>query len=386
MTLDECSNKSDAATCSTSIVPEGTSGTSSDPEGRCHMIEIPLSAKQFEEIHTSPADAVSNELDAELEVKIENADEVPDNTSLYCDEYENVPEQSTQQPGVASLFNGFQCSICNNEIVGFRYTCVQCSDLDLCGACEADGAHHQHYVLRIPADRSTEETETVLATIRLHLMKDLDPIAELEPDPGKSVALEIKSEREEDSNITIEDEGINYAVTFDPIITDKINTDESMAVSIEGNGGQGNTGVQLNSSVDSMVTSETKPTQKLTGTKRNIGVTTSELQNTIKGKKIRVVPNTSSYIDANLLSPESSRAIKIKLPPPSPTSGVELVKKSSLPCDSSKNTTRVYSYNTIHITPDCIVRMSTVPHAIDVGHTSSQYPSEESSSTAQHNS
>ncbi|KAG6459030.1 hypothetical protein O3G_MSEX011167 [Manduca sexta] len=129
MTLDECSNKSDAATCSTSIVPEGTSGTSSDPEGRCHMIEIPLSAKQFalagygtvglsQEIHTSPADAVSNELDAELEVKIENADEVPDNTSLYCDEYDNVPEQSTQQPGMASLFKGFQCNICNNEIVG----------------------------------------------------------------------------------------------------------------------------------------------------------------------------------------------------------------------------------------------------------------------------
>ncbi|KAJ2943646.1 hypothetical protein O0L34_g16758 [Tuta absoluta] len=57
----------------------------------------------------------------------------------------------------------YRCDSCKTHIQGFRYTCVQCVDVELCCACEARQAHAQHYVLRIPGPRPrVSNTETYI--------------------------------------------------------------------------------------------------------------------------------------------------------------------------------------------------------------------------------
>lgn len=45
--------------------------------------------------------------------------------------------------------NGVVCDVCNTEIRGFRYKCMQCPDYDLCGKCEQKGNHAGHIMMRI---------------------------------------------------------------------------------------------------------------------------------------------------------------------------------------------------------------------------------------------
>lgn len=45
--------------------------------------------------------------------------------------------------------NGVVCDICNTEIRGFRYKCLQCADYDLCSKCEHKGHHAGHIMMRI---------------------------------------------------------------------------------------------------------------------------------------------------------------------------------------------------------------------------------------------
>lgn len=45
--------------------------------------------------------------------------------------------------------NGVMCDICNVEIRGFRYKCMQCPDFDLCSKCEHKGHHAGHVMMRI---------------------------------------------------------------------------------------------------------------------------------------------------------------------------------------------------------------------------------------------
>lgn len=44
---------------------------------------------------------------------------------------------------------GIVCDACDKDIYGFRYKCLQCSDYDLCGECEAKGLHPEHCMIRI---------------------------------------------------------------------------------------------------------------------------------------------------------------------------------------------------------------------------------------------
>ncbi|XP_037296049.1 putative histone-lysine N-methyltransferase 1 [Manduca sexta] len=121
-----------------------------------------------------------------------NAPEIPDDMSLYDEDDAPSLPRDLQPKGEDSLFNEYQCNVCNKTITDFRYTCVQCSNLDLCGACEANRAHHHHYVLRIPAPKPFTEVQFVLATIRRHLMKRLDPI--MEPGQDRDDVISVKSE------------------------------------------------------------------------------------------------------------------------------------------------------------------------------------------------
>lgn len=42
------------------------------------------------------------------------------------------------------------CDGCEGEVRGFRYRCVSCPDFDLCGACETQGLHSEHKMMRLP--------------------------------------------------------------------------------------------------------------------------------------------------------------------------------------------------------------------------------------------
>ncbi|KAJ0177871.1 hypothetical protein K1T71_006744 [Dendrolimus kikuchii] len=99
-------------------------------------------------------------------------------------DYENIKEHAV-----------FRCNSCTESIVGARYVCVQCTDWDLCGACEAIGVHNYHYVLRIAQLRPLGEVRSVLARIRQHLVVAMDP--SLNADGTGSVETKIKEKYQE---------------------------------------------------------------------------------------------------------------------------------------------------------------------------------------------
>ncbi|KAJ2943644.1 hypothetical protein O0L34_g16757 [Tuta absoluta] len=86
----------------------------------------------------------------------------------------------------------------------FRYTCVQCVDVELCCACEARQAHAQHYVLRIPGPRPQSEVEEVLSRVREAVGMVLFPRRTPEIDEPEIIKPEI------------EDEGIDDPLRDDP--------------------------------------------------------------------------------------------------------------------------------------------------------------------------
>ncbi|ODN04179.1 Sequestosome-1 [Orchesella cincta] len=53
--------------------------------------------------------------------------------------------------------SGVICDICNSEIKGFRYKCMQCPDFDLCSKCEHKGHHAGHVMMRISFPEQTRD-------------------------------------------------------------------------------------------------------------------------------------------------------------------------------------------------------------------------------------
>ncbi|XP_049881858.1 uncharacterized protein LOC126377870 isoform X1 [Pectinophora gossypiella] len=91
-----------------------------------------------------------------------------------------------------SLHEGYRCNGCGGSIVGFRYVCVQCADVDLCGACEAAGQHMRHYALRVPGPRAYDEVAAVLHRVRQALLADSILLGD-----GLQMEAEVKEEPEE---------------------------------------------------------------------------------------------------------------------------------------------------------------------------------------------
>uniref|UniRef100_T1J1R7 ZZ-type domain-containing protein n=1 Tax=Strigamia maritima TaxID=126957 RepID=T1J1R7_STRMM len=44
---------------------------------------------------------------------------------------------------------GVVCDCCNKEIYGYRYKCMECPNFDLCSACENEGNHSEHSMMRM---------------------------------------------------------------------------------------------------------------------------------------------------------------------------------------------------------------------------------------------
>ncbi|KAI8425763.1 hypothetical protein MSG28_011546 [Choristoneura fumiferana] len=86
--------------------------------------------------------------------------------SMYKDEV----DQSSKNDQTGGETLDYKCNRCGEKITGFRYTCVQCVDWDLCAACEAHATHDTHYVLRVPGQRPYKEVQAILTAVRQQLL------------------------------------------------------------------------------------------------------------------------------------------------------------------------------------------------------------------------
>ncbi|XP_026317228.1 uncharacterized protein LOC113228198 [Hyposmocoma kahamanoa] len=100
-----------------------------------------------------------------------NADH--DYTMMYDDQNNDelfkVDEKAEEEKRSEAYHEGYSCNVCEGIIKGYRYTCVQCRDFDLCHRCEEKGLHSLHYVLRIPKPRANDDVENLLSIIRREL-------------------------------------------------------------------------------------------------------------------------------------------------------------------------------------------------------------------------
>lgn len=74
-------------------------------------------------------------------------------------EQQNQAPQTSSTTGAAAPVNAAAaevhhsnviCDQCENQIVGYRYKCLQCRDYDLCMRCEGKLNHREHAMIRIP--------------------------------------------------------------------------------------------------------------------------------------------------------------------------------------------------------------------------------------------
>ncbi|KAJ2943642.1 hypothetical protein O0L34_g16755 [Tuta absoluta] len=132
--------------------------------------------------------------DAELLFTSDDA-ELNSNDDISSDE---DPQTRTSASDTKGHDFGIECSNCRGKVIGFRYTCVQCVDVELCCACEARQAHAQHYVLRIPGPRPQDEVDEMLSRVRETVTKVLE-LKDAVPETPEldEPEIRIKTEKEE---------------------------------------------------------------------------------------------------------------------------------------------------------------------------------------------
>ncbi|KAM0735652.1 Sequestosome-1 [Formica fusca] len=71
------------------------------------------------------------------------------------------------------LHPGVICDVCEKNIHGFRFKCMQCSDYDLCNECMTLGNHHDHYLIRMtqPINWSSRDGRRLAHNMRKFLKK-----------------------------------------------------------------------------------------------------------------------------------------------------------------------------------------------------------------------
>ncbi|XP_026317339.1 uncharacterized protein LOC113228289 [Hyposmocoma kahamanoa] len=159
-----------------------------------------------------------------------------DNDMMYDDESmdlnsNRVAEKEEKATRCDPFHEGYLCNVCEESIQGYRYTCVQCRDFDLCSSCEAKGSHFSHYVLRIPEPRALEDLRAVLSVLRRQLCDEkppptfehFDPVVDaLKKNPLKYMALHKPSiENQEEHNTSHETQESQPDLQEKPAITYK---------------------------------------------------------------------------------------------------------------------------------------------------------------------
>ncbi|XP_012235589.1 sequestosome-1 isoform X2 [Linepithema humile] len=71
------------------------------------------------------------------------------------------------------LHPGVICDVCDKDIHGFRFKCMQCPDYDLCTECMAHGNHPEHYMVRMtePVEWSSYHGRRLAHHVRKFLKK-----------------------------------------------------------------------------------------------------------------------------------------------------------------------------------------------------------------------
>jgi len=72
------------------------------------------------------------------------------NTVTYAPPGTNVGAKSLYADEIRSIHHeGILCDVCDKDIYGFRYKCLDCEEFDMCMDCEPKQIHKEHLLLRI---------------------------------------------------------------------------------------------------------------------------------------------------------------------------------------------------------------------------------------------
>lgn len=78
------------------------------------------------------------------------------------------------------LHPGVVCDVCEKDIRGFRFKCMQCTDYDLCSDCMALGNHPEHYMVRMtqPLEWSSHHGRRLVHHMRKFVKKTVQDYKE----------------------------------------------------------------------------------------------------------------------------------------------------------------------------------------------------------------
>ncbi|XP_072946130.1 uncharacterized protein [Epargyreus clarus] len=128
--------------------------------GRVDLLEGALtSTARFCSIHFPPAQIRGKNLSPDAAPSLYLAG------SVTCDIKNLAPEKH----------NGIVCNSCSDSIVGFRYKCIMCPDVDLCQKCEMLEVHHlNHLMIRIARPKEFKKVDSIIVKLR-DLLNAEDP-------------------------------------------------------------------------------------------------------------------------------------------------------------------------------------------------------------------
>lgn len=113
---------------------------------------FPIPGKRFTiSWKDSEGDNIIISSDAELAIALQESSSNVNN-KLYILLHPNNDEECHVLPKKAAneVHPNIICDVCDANIQGFRYKCIECPDYDLCSQCEVYGHHPEHCMLRLP--------------------------------------------------------------------------------------------------------------------------------------------------------------------------------------------------------------------------------------------